>query len=107
MLAIKREDCEFLLSSTKFCNNIGRYFMLLDIDLTLLSQYLTTHQLLSSLLLGKYTGPAADYYISHKIREMKSVFNDLVDLCRWNENYTLSIGMELGIEEEMFGFSAN
>jgi hypothetical protein len=111
MITMNMEDCEFLISSATFCVNIHKYAAQLHLDASLVNTYKSDSYLLSDLLMHPhYDGPAFEFYVQRKIRNMRLIYNYLVFLCKCSNYYSQPIGRDLGIEKEeeyQYAFSVN
>ena len=107
-MTIEKKDYEFLLLAARFCNKIDNYisfFGLCEQDV---------HGLKEDTLLFAYVLTNLDHYCTcidgitmNKIQNMRIAFCHLAQSCRNNKNYTMQIGLDLGIEIPLYAFQPN
>jgi hypothetical protein len=107
-MTIEKKDYEFLLITARFCNKIDSYVSFLG----LCEQ--EVDELKEDTLLFAYVLTNLDHYSTctegitrNKIQNMRIAFNHLVQLCKNNKNYTVKIGLDLGIEIPVYAFQPN
>ena len=110
MLALKKEDCDFLLSFSKFCNRIEWYVDTLDLNSEVLYNFKAQNTLLSEMM------GSCDHWDSDLVNlfevtidNLRTAFKQLTLLCKCSPNYTIDMGVYLGIEEidTFYQFSEN
>jgi hypothetical protein len=110
MLALKKEDCEFLLTFSKFCNRIEWYIDPLGLNSDVLYIFKDQSMMLSDIMEScDYWDADLEKLFAVTIENLKTVFQQLSLLCKCSPNYTIDIGVYLGIEviETFYQFSAN
>ena len=110
MLALKKEDCEFLLNFSKFCNRIEWYIDALELNSEVLYAFKAQNTMLSDIMEHcDYWDADLENLFSITIENLRVAFNQLTLLCKCSPNYTIDIGVYLGIEdiETFYQFSAN
>ena len=107
-MATEYEDQEFLLRSVKFCNKIDKYISLFGLD------EMDVEELKNDTVLFAYVITNLDHYSTcvesftkHKMQNMRLTFSHLAQSCKNSKNYTVQIGIELGIEIPVYAFLAN
>jgi hypothetical protein len=107
-MTIEKKDYEFLLLAARFCNKIDNYVSFLGLNVrevdelkedTLQFAYVLTN-------LDHYS-TCIESFTQHKIQNMRITFSHLVQSCRNSKNYTIQIGLDLGIEIPVYAFQAN
>jgi hypothetical protein len=107
-MTIEKQDYEFLLLSSRFCNKIDNYISLFNIsDQELDELKEDTLQLVYFLINPGHHSTSAEHFTNHKLRNMRIAFSHLTQLCRSSKNYTVQIGLELGIEFPVYAFRLN
>jgi hypothetical protein len=107
-MTIEKKDYELLLLIARFCNKIDNYRSFLE-----LSEQ-EVDELKEDTLLFAYVLTNLDHYSTciegitrNKIQNMRITFSHLVQLCKNNKNYTVKIGLDLGIEIPIYAFHLN
>jgi hypothetical protein len=110
MLALKKEDCEFLLSFSKFCNRIEWYIDTLELNGELLYTFKSQNTMLSDIMENceSWDNDLQNLF-AITIDNLRVAFRQLTLLCKCSPNYTIDIGVYLGIEdiETFYQFSVN
>jgi hypothetical protein len=110
MLALKKEDCDFLLSFSKFCNRLEWYVDILDLNSEVLYAIKSQNTMLSDIMAScEYWDTDLENLFEVTIENLKTAFQQLTLLCKCSPNYTIDIGIYLGIEviDTFYSFSAN
>ena len=104
----EKTDHRFLLRSVKFCNRIEKYTSLLGLKKD------EIEELRNDTILFAYQLTNLDHYSSctdgctkRKLDNMKACLSHLAQLCKNSKNYTVQIGLDLGIEIPVHAFLAN
>ena len=110
MLALKKEDCEFLLTFSKFCNRMEWYIDTLDLNGEVLYAIKSQNTMLSDIMTNCESWDAElEDLFTVTIENLKMAYQQLILLCKCSPNYTIDIGVYLGIEviDTFYAFSEN
>jgi hypothetical protein len=110
MLALKKEDCEFLLTFSKFCNRLEWYIDALDLNSEALYAIKSQNLMLRDIMQNcEYWDADLENLFTLTIENLKMAFKQLTLLCKCSPYYTIDIGVYLGIEviDSFYEFSAN
>jgi hypothetical protein len=110
MLALKREDCEFLLSFSRFCNRVEWYVDILDLNSEVLYAVKSQNTMLSDIMGNyEYWDPELEDIFANTMENLRIAFQQLTLLCKCSPNYSIDIGVYLGIEviDTFYQFSVN
>jgi hypothetical protein len=110
MLALKKEDCEFLLGFSQFCNRIEWYMDELDLNSEVLYAIKSQNLMLRDIMGNcEYWDADLENLFTVTIENLKIAFQQLTLLCKCSPNYTIDMGVYLGIEviDTFYQFSPN
>jgi hypothetical protein len=107
-MSIEKRDYEFWLQAARFCGKIDNYTSLFNIsDFELDELREDTIQFAHILSNIQHHSIRNEGLTNNKLQNMRIVFSHLAQLCRNSENYTVQIGLDLGIEVPVYAFRAN
>ena len=105
---MERKDYEFLLLVNKFCNKIDIYCNQLNLDEKEVEELKNDIVLFSFLFANNEDFTSyMDSFSIYKIRNMRISLSHLAQRCKNSKNYSISIGMDLGIEMPVYAFQPN
>ncbi len=105
---INREQYDLLINMERFCNRIEQYLEPLGLDSIQVCSFKTDNKMFKQLF-----GSPVEYdrsveqFVYKKLENMQLQYESLKTACKNSKKYTLSIGLDLGIEEDFMAFSAN
>jgi hypothetical protein len=103
---IERKDYEFLLMAEKFCTKVTQYADLLGLNAGEVESLKNESHYFQSVFLGD-PDSTREEFSQHKIQNMRINLSHLAQCCKNNPNYTVPIGLDLGIEIPVYAFLAN
>jgi hypothetical protein len=103
---IERKDYEFLLMAEKFCTKVDQYTDLLGLNTDEVESLKNETHYFQSVFWGGPDSPGEEFS-QHKIQNMRINLSHLAQHCKNNPNYTIPMGIDLGIEIPVYAFLAN
>lgn len=98
-IASKKDFYDFLRTSKKFCRQVDKYSAILGLSEKDIDNYKNDNRFLASITSPEKMDDAWDEkWMHNKVENLHVAFAHLVHVCKNSPNYSVEIGIELGIE---------